>query len=177
MPTGETGGNGGSEPMPSFFRQDLIFFCDPKTPEEVFRHIGGILCGKGLVKPGFVRSLIQREADYPTGLDLSPVAGDLPNVAIPHTEAEYCADQAIAVVKLNHEISFRNMMAPEKEIKVRYLFFIVNHEKEQQSRMLSYLMEIFTDEKRMRRLDQLEDPAEIYRFFTSHESGRSVSDD
>lgn len=170
-------GRKGVESMQSWFRKDLIFFSDRKTQEEVFRDIGGILFNKGLVKRRFVRSLFKRESDYPTGLDLSAVARDLPNVAIPHTEAEYCADQAIAIVKLNREIAFKNMISPEKEIKVKYLFFIINHEKESQSHILSRLMEIFTDEKRMKRFDALDDQTEIYHFFTTKQSERSVSND
>lgn len=160
-------GRKGVESMQSWFRKDLIFFSDRKTQEEVFRDIGGILFNKGLVKRRFVRSLFKRESDYPTGLDLSAVARDLPNVAIPHTEAKYCADKAIAFVKLNKEITFKNMISPEKVLQVKYLFCIINHEKENQTNILSGLMEIFTEKKRMERLDALNDKAEIYRFFTT----------
>lgn len=155
------------ETIQSLFRKELIFNSDLKTQEEVFRYIGGILLNKGLVKNGFTQSMIDREQNHPTGLDLSPVAKDLPNVAIPHTEAKYCADRAIAFVKLNKEITFKNMISPEKVLQVKYLFFIINHEKENQTNILSGLMEIFTEKKRMERLDALNDKAEIYRFFTT----------
>lgn len=155
------------ESVKSLFRQDLIFISDLQTQEEVFTYIGDILRQKGLVKKGFTESILDREKNYPTGLDLSPVADDMPNVAIPHTEAEYCNDKAVVFTKLNRELTFRNMIDPEKELKVQYLFFIINNEKTNQTNILSELIEFMTNREHMKRLETLKGKREIHQFFNN----------
>lgn len=44
---------------------------------------------------------------------MSAVGTDIPNVAIPHTETDYCNTDRIVVVKLENEIPFHNMITPK----------------------------------------------------------------
>ncbi|WP_312853882.1 PTS sugar transporter subunit IIA [Thermoactinomyces mirandus] len=155
------------ESVKSLFREELIFMTDLQTQEEVFAYIGDTLLQKGLVKKGFTESILEREKNYPTGLDLNPVADDMPNVAIPHTETEYCNDKAVVFVKLDRNIPFRNMIEPDRELTVKYLFFIVNHEKNSQTNILSELIEFMTNREHMKKLESLKGKKEIYDFLTS----------
>ncbi|SMO58190.1 PTS sugar transporter subunit IIA [Melghirimyces algeriensis] len=150
------------EALQSLFTKELIFTTDDTTQKEVFTKISKILLERGLVNKEFTEALMERERHYPTGIDLSPVATGLPNAAIPHTEAEFCNGKVIAFVKLKHEIPFKNMIAPDQEIDVKYLFFIINHEKSNQSQVLSDLMAIMTNEERMRALETSTSKDEIY---------------
>ena len=45
-----------------------------------------------------------------------------PNIAIPHTESEFVKTCRIVPVKLNHPITFHNMIAPDASFEVRFLF-------------------------------------------------------
>ncbi|MGA8944011.1 MAG: PTS sugar transporter subunit IIA [Thermoactinomyces sp.] len=153
----------------NLFSKELIFTTDLQTQEEVFKYIGDILLQKGLVRKGFTESILDRERNYPTGLDLSPVADDMPNAAIPHTETEYCNDKAVVFVKLDRGIPFRNMIEPEQELKVKYLFFIINHEKNNQSNILSELIGFMTNREHMKKLESLTEKNEIYNFLTNPE--------
>lgn len=151
----------------SLFKKDLIFNSNAQTQDEVFDEIGRKLLQKGLVNDRFIAAIKKREKEYPTGLDLSPVAKGLSNVAIPHTEAKYCKTKAIAFAKLNNQITFRNMIAPEVDLKVKYLFFILNNENATQSNVLSDLMSFITDADNMRHLDKLDQPEAIYSLLTN----------
>ncbi len=155
------------ESVKTLFNEELIFTTGLQTKEEVFAYIGDILLQKGLVKKGFTKAIMDREKNYPTGLDLSPVAEDMPNAAIPHTETEYCNGKAIVFVKLDREITFQNMIEPEQELKVKYLFFIINHEKNKQTNILSELIGFMTNWRHMKRLDSLKGKKEIYYFLTT----------
>lgn len=155
------------EPVKSLFSKELIFMTGLQTQEEVFNYIGDILLQRGLVKKGFTESILDREENYPTGLDLSPVADDMPNAAIPHTETEFCNGKAVVFVKLDREIPFRNMINPEQELKVKYLFFIINHEKTNQTNILSELIGFMTNREHMKRLESLQEESEIYNFLTN----------
>lgn len=151
----------------SLFDKNLIFIKNVQEKREIFTLIGNLLHERGMVKEEFTKSIIERENNYPTGLDLSPVAKDIPNVAIPHTEPEFCLRKCIVLVKLLKPILFQNMIAPDKEIDVKYLFFIINNQKGNQINILSELMGFFTTAENMKKLEQLDNKEEIYQFLTN----------
>lgn len=152
----------------ALYKKDLILQSEAQTQEEVFKEVGEFLLSKDLVTDEFVDAIIERESNYPTGLDLAPVAENLPNVAIPHTETEYCKTKAVVFVKLNSELTFHNMISPDDELKVSYLFCIINDEKTNQTNVLSGLMAFMTNEENMRTLETLETPESIYEFLTKN---------
>lgn len=155
----------------ALYDKDLVLRSDARTQTDVFKEVGNYLLSKDLVTADFVDALIEREANHPTGLDLAPVGDQLPNVAIPHTETEYCKTKAIVFVKLTHPIMFHNMIAPDQELDVTYLFFIINHDNSNQTNVLSGLMGFMTNEENMRTLEKLETPASIYEFLTNNKEG------
>ncbi|WP_040984257.1 PTS sugar transporter subunit IIA [Oceanobacillus jeddahense] len=150
----------------SLFDRELIFIEDAQDQEEVFNRIGKILYEKEIVHADFIEGLIERECEHPTGLDLSPVADDISNVAIPHTEIEYCRSKNIVFVKLNKPIMFYNMIVPEQKIAVKYLFFIINNEKSNQTNVLSELMGFLTVPENIKHLETLKTNDDIYQFLT-----------
>lgn len=152
----------------SLYKRDLILKSDAQTQEEVFKEVGEYLLSKDLVTNEFVEAIIERESNHPTGLDLAPVADNLLNVAIPHTEAEYCKTKAVVFVELNKELVFQNMISPDDELKVSYLFFIINDEKTNQTNVLSGLMTFMTNPENMRALAKLETVESIYEFLTQN---------
>ncbi|MEF2293504.1 PTS sugar transporter subunit IIA [Virgibacillus dokdonensis] len=151
----------------SLFEKDLILCSNAQTQDEVFSEIGNILIEKGLVKESFIEAIKSREKEYPTGLDLSPVEKGLSNVAIPHTEPEYCRSQSIVFVKLNNEVTFKNMISPEVDVSVTYLFFIINNKKQNQTNVLSNLMAFLTNKENVKNLDTLNSAESIYNFLTN----------
>jgi mannitol/fructose-specific phosphotransferase system IIA component (Ntr-type) len=73
-----------------FFFKDTVYVSDKQSQEEVFEEVYQDLLKKELVTEDFLENLLlERERNYPTGLDLSPVSKILPDIAIPHTESEF----------------------------------------------------------------------------------------
>ncbi|WP_182200225.1 PTS sugar transporter subunit IIA [Paraliobacillus salinarum] len=153
--------------MENLYQKDLILSSNATTQEEVFSEISQILLEKGIVKDSFKDAIVERELNYPTGLDLSPVAEGLPNVAIPHTETEHCDAKVVVFVKLTNPIVFHSMIAPDNELNVNYLFMIINNEKTNQTNVLSELMAFMTDVDNVKTLEALETNKEIYDFLTN----------
>ena len=149
------------------FSEELIFIEGAKDSDEIFRKIGKKLIEKGLVKDSFIDAVINREKDYPTGLDLSVVDNGIPNIAIPHTESEHCNLKKVVVVKLKNEIIFNNMISPDNKLKVKFLFMILNNEKGEQSNILASLMDFFTKKENISRLSELCDTSEIYKYIAA----------
>lgn len=148
------------------YRKDLVFKSNATNHEEVFSEIGKRLIEKGLVSDDFPEKLLEREIAYPTGLDLTVVIEGSDNVAIPHTEIEFCKSKNIAFVKLENELIFKNMINPDEELPVKYLFIIINDQADNQTTVLSELMAFFTQRENIETLNKLDDIEEIYYFLT-----------
>lgn len=77
------------EELQSLFDENAIFISKSTQKEDVIKEISDKLLKMGFVKEKFLENVLAREKDYPTGIDLSVVDPELPNIAIPHTEAEF----------------------------------------------------------------------------------------
>ncbi|MDZ7838374.1 MAG: PTS sugar transporter subunit IIA [Actinomycetota bacterium] len=91
---------------------------DFKNPAEVFDCVAPVLIQKGIVEPGFKERLMQREEEYPTGLDTESMG-----IAIPHVGRCMVKKEALAVVICNHPVTFRKMGNPSQKIQVSIIFF------------------------------------------------------
>ena len=96
--------------MNKFFFKDTVYVSDKQSQEEVFEQ----------VYQDFLENLLERERNYPTGLDLSPVSKILPDIAIPHTESEFVRTTRIIPIKVKNEIPFYNMISPSDQISASF---------------------------------------------------------
>lgn len=162
----------------SIFCEDTVFVSSQTSQNDVFREVYDILLKKKLVTVDFLDHLIEREENYPTGLDLTLIDQALPNIAIPHTESEYVNTTRIIPIKLNHPISFNNMIQPKTELKVSFLFMILNKDGETQSNLLATIMDFINalDQSTLLHFFQLNDPKEIYTFLTKNFKGERLND-
>ena len=70
--------------MKDYFKEENIFFdFEANDRNDFLSKIGEILFKKKYVNKGFVNSIIEREENYPTGLDFGEY-----KIAIPHTNPE-----------------------------------------------------------------------------------------
>ncbi|RTX85544.1 PTS sugar transporter subunit IIA, partial [Staphylococcus piscifermentans] len=115
--------------MTNLIFENSVFITNASSKEDVFRELARALKANGDVKSEFLEHVLEREKNYPTGMDLSLLDIDYPNIAIPHTETEFVNVTKIIPVKLNHPIDFQNMISPHNTIKVSFLFMILNHDK------------------------------------------------
>lgn len=156
--------------MKKLFFKDTTYVSSRSTQEEVFEEVYLDLLNKQLVTEDFLASLLERERNYPTGLDLSPVSEVLPDIAIPHTESEYVRTTRIIPIKLKNEITFHNMISPNDQISVRFLFMILNENGEAQAGMLADIMDFINsvDKEKLCAFFNLQDIEAIYQFLEEH---------
>ncbi len=149
-------------------KKELIFIEDGKTSTEIFNSVGKKLLKLGLVTENFVDEIIKRETDYPTGIDMTVVDQKLPNIAIPHTETEYCKCKNVVIVKLKSSVEFKNMISPEENLKVNMLFVILNNDKENQTGILANIMDFVTKQENLDRLVKCNSENDIYQCLASN---------
>ena len=138
------------------FSEELIYLNESyHSQNDLFNRISKDLFEKGYVHDSYQEALKQREIKYPTGLQ-TEVCG----IAIPHTEAMHIKKQAIAVVKLDEAILFKEMVG-DADVSIKLLFFLLVKEKESQVQVLSNLMSLFSNNQFINDLLQSESKIQI----------------
>lgn len=70
--------------------------------QEALAHIGEEMLAKGVVHASYPAALVEREANYPTGIALERHA-----VAIPHCEAMHAKSPAIYLIRPDKPVNFQ----------------------------------------------------------------------
>ena len=164
--------------MTSLFNRETVYVTDKASPTEVFEEVYLDLLKKKLVTNEFLTSLLEREKHYPTGLDLTPVDGDLPNIAIPHTESDFVRTTRIIPIRLQTPLTFHNMIAPDNQLSVSFLFMILNENGEEQAGLLADIMDFINATEKPALLSFLssDSPEEIYQFLEKNFKGEKNND-
>ena len=149
-----------------FFNKDLVFCLEADNQEQLFDQVATLLEDKKVVTDTYRSALIEREKMFPTGLDMKFLGKDLPNVAIPHTDTIHNLTENVVVVRLAKPVTFHNMIAPDKEVEVSLLFFIINNSSSSQTNILAQLMDFFTGNGHLEALSKLTDPEALYQYIS-----------
>ena len=149
-----------------FFRKDLVFCLEADNQEQLFDQVATLLEEKKVVTDTYRSALIEREKMFPTGLDMEFLGKDLPNVAIPHTDTIHNLTENVVVVRLAKPVTFHNMIAPDKEVEVSLLFFIINNSSSSQTNILAQLMDFFTGNGRLEALSKITEPEALFQYIS-----------
>ena len=149
-----------------FFNKDLVFCLEADNQEQLFDQVATLLEDKKVVTDTYRSALIEREKMFPTGLDMKFLGKDLPNVAIPHTDTIHNLTENVVVVRLAKPVTFHNMIAPDKEVEVSLLFFIINNSSSSQTNILAQLMDFFTGNGHLEALSKITEPEALYKYIS-----------
>ena len=149
-----------------FFSKDLVFCLEADNQEQLFDQVATLLEEKKVVTDTYRSALIEREKLFPTGLDMEFLGKDLPNVAIPHTDTIHNLTENVVVVRLAKPVTFHNMIAPDKEVEVSLLFFIINNSSSSQTNILAQLMDFFTGNGHLEALSKITEPEALYQYIS-----------
>ena len=147
-----------------FFSKDLVFCLEADNQEQLFDQVATLLEEKKVVTDTYRSALIEREKMFPTGLDMEFLGKDSPNVAIPHTDTIHNLTENVVVVRLAKPVTFHNMIAPDKEVEVSLLFFIINNSSSSQTNILAQLMDFFTGNGHLEALSKITEPEALFQY-------------
>ena len=115
--------------------EELIFDHLKGNFEEIMKVVVDYLYKHKIVKETYYDSLMQREKEYPTGLEC--MSG---NIAIPHTYSEHCNRSALVIIRPDEEVMFTKMDDHSERIACKLIILMVINDAEQQLTMLRKLM-------------------------------------
>jgi len=110
--------------------------------EDVLKKMGTILLEQGYVRDTYIKGLIDREKEFPTG-----IATHNMGVAIPHTEASHVIKTTVAVAVLEKSVSFSLMGSDEGSVDVDIVFMLAVNNPDKHLLFLQKLMGILQKEE------------------------------
>ncbi|MGK9326317.1 PTS sugar transporter subunit IIA [Aerococcus urinaeequi] len=141
----------------SVIKEEVIFLNESfDSTDDLFKFIGEKTHALGLAKDSFESALGEREAVYPTGLQLDKIG-----VAIPHSDAEHINEEFISVVTVNEPVVFKSMDDANKTVDVSIIFVLGLRKAEDQLATLQAIMQVIQDPEVLDRLLEANSNVEV----------------
>ncbi|CCQ95104.1 conserved hypothetical protein [[Clostridium] ultunense Esp] len=125
---------------------------------DAMEKLGNILYTKGYVKDTFIDAVIEREKEYPTGIQ-----GAEFNIAIPHVDNCHVKKPGIAIGVLKENVLFSRMDDPNKELDVKVIFLLAIKTPEYHLEALKEIMNLVQNAKAMNEICQCKNSKEIIK--------------
>ncbi|HVI41573.1 MAG TPA: PTS sugar transporter subunit IIA [Anaerovoracaceae bacterium] len=131
--------------------EDLIVLnFEAKDRRQIIEELGQRVLAKGYINPEFITKLLEREEEFPTGLETAYP------IAIPHV-GEDCIQSFLAVATTREPIIFNAMDGSGKELGVQLIFLFGITNPKEQVEVLKKFMFAFNEEKNLKTLIEMED--------------------
>lgn len=140
----------------TFQEEQVLKLADLKTKEEVLSKIAEVLYEQGLVKEAYKEAILNREKEFPTGLNTGGI-----NLAIPHADVTHVNKPAIAIAILDKPVEFRAMDEPEQTILVQVIIMLALKEAHGHIEMLQKVVGLIQDQALVKQLIEMENKTEI----------------
>ncbi|NLH00303.1 MAG: PTS sugar transporter subunit IIA [Clostridiales bacterium] len=142
----------------STITKDLIV-CGVKAEnaEDAIKTIGAYLINGGYVKDTYLPAVLERETEYPTGLQLKTIG-----VAMPHTAGIHVNIPAVCVAKLSDPVEFRHMGDPDTKVQAQLIFMMAIKDPDAQLDTHQKVMRVFTNEEAVEELSAASDKDKLY---------------
>ena len=125
------------------FNSNLVTLIDEEglTCEQVERRIAGILTEQGYAKDTYAQAIVDREANFPTALDMSGL-----NVAIPHCDVANVNKAAFCMAVLKHPVDWHKMDEPDETCKVSVVVMLALTEAHAHLEMLQKVVKLLQNQ-------------------------------
>lgn len=133
---------------------------------EAISALAEALRAAGKVHESFLDAVLEREAEFPTGLPTPGAA-----IAIPHTDARHCVEPAVAVGTLQDPVEFEEMGSPGSTLQVRIVFLLSVTNPQDHVEWLSRLASAFQMPQLASNLLQSTSPEQVCRLLQTEIEG------
>ena len=143
----------------------IITDMEAASSREVFEQLGGLLTREGYTKDSYVQALIDREKDFPTGLNIEGVG-----VAIPHTDVSHVNKAATAIATLKTPVDWIEMGTDDEPVGARVVFMLAVDDPKGHLEQLQQIITIIQDKEVLNRIIDQRDPDQIIEIIKDKES-------
>ncbi len=132
--------------------------------ERVLQILGEAMIEEGYAEAGYVEALIEREQEFPTGVDIRGVG-----IAIPHTDADYVKKAGMALAVLENPVSFYRMGREEELVEVQLVFMLAIENPEAHLSYLKQILAVIRDTDVLKKLTEAKDKSEVIEIIKQKE--------
>lgn len=132
--------------------------------ERVLQILGQAMIEEGYAEVGYIEALIEREQEFPTGLDIKDVG-----IAIPHTDADYVKKAGIALAVLENPVSFYRMGREEELVEVQLVFMLAIENPEAHLSYLQQILAVIRDTDVLKKLTEAKEKSEVIKIIKQKE--------
>lgn len=145
----------------------LIFIdLEAKDTKEVFEQVGGAFIKEGYAKETYIQGLIDREAEFPTGLDIDGFG-----VAIPHTPVEHVNKTGTAIAVLRNPVTFHEMGGDDEDtVEARLIIMFCVDQPSAHIDKLQRTITIIQDKEVLGKIEKAKEPQEIINIIKDKEA-------
>lgn len=131
-----------------FFDKELCLFqIQVNNQQSLFEKMAGVLEEAGCVKDTYLKGILSREAEFPTGIEVNGVG-----FALPHTDSIHVKQSQICFASLKEPIVFSSMVDKEDTFPVQLVFMLAMATPHEQVETLQNLVELFQDDEKVQQL-------------------------
>lgn len=147
------------------FNSNLVTLIEEEglTCEQVERRIAGILTEQGYAKDTYAQAIVDREANFPTALDMSGL-----NVAIPHCDVANVNKAAFCMAVLKNPVDWHKMDEPEETCKVSVVVMLALTEAHAHLEMLQKVIAFVQDQELVAKVIASETPEQAFELVKPH---------
>ena len=128
--------------LANYISEPLIFTqASYQTSDALFEGVSKQAFQLGKVRDDFLARVKEREATFPTGIQLENLG-----VAIPHTDAECVLEEFVAVVVNQEPVEFKSMEDMNQSVPASIVFVLGLNQAHAQLEMLQSLMGLLQNE-------------------------------
>lgn len=131
---------------------------------EVLKKVGTALVSEGYAKDTYVNGLIEREENFPTGLNIDGIG-----IAIPHTETCHVEKDGMALAVLKKPVKFFQMGTDSESIDVRLVFMLAVKDPGRHLKRLQRILDLIQDSSVLAQLLKAKDEKEIIQMIRKKE--------
>lgn len=141
----------------AIYEELIVMDLNAKDDKDVIQKFGALFEENGFVKDSYVAAVMQREDEYPTGLQLADMA-----IAMPHTTGTHVNKPAVGVARLKNPVTFAHMGDAETKVQAELIFMMAILNPSDQMDLLQRVMRAFTNAESAAQFKSARTKEELY---------------
>lgn len=147
-------------------KEGLIFpKLEASNSKEVFEKVGGKFIKEGYCKESYIDALVNRESEFPTGIDVDGFG-----IAIPHTDISHVNKAGIAIATLENPVKFIQMGTDDEEVEAKVIFMLAVDDPKKHLELLQNVLAVLQDKEVLNKLSNADKCNEIINIVKEKES-------
>lgn len=135
------------------------------TVEDVMENMGSRFVRLGYCKGSYIQALKDREAEFPTGIDIDGVG-----VAMPHTDVSHVCRSGIGIATLKEPVTFTHMATDDVPVPVKLVFMLAVDDPERHLGEIQDILAVIQDKNVLEKILTAKEAEEVIEIIKEKEN-------